>query len=357
MRLFIGTYTTRKSAIPGTSGNGVMTCLFNSGGGYFSHLQMCADVVDPSWLQLADDQQHLFVASERLEQAGEVFGFSVDAGGGLTLVSSQSSQGLATCHLTTTDTHLYATSYLDGRLSAYTRDGGCLKAAQSVIQYSGNGPNLERQKSAHAHQAVVSPNGRWLYVCDLGSDCIRLHSLRNGVPTHIQDIEVGLGFGPRHMVFHPSKPLAWCVCELTPVVLSFGWNEDTGRLHLLQTFKLLDCLEFEGFGAAAAIHLHPSARLLGISDRAADSICLCTVGETGALASLQRIRSEGRVPRDFAFTPDGRWLIIAYQDSNSLTSHSIAEDLTVSTVPTDRVIVNSPVCISIFNELPLSHPS
>jgi 6-phosphogluconolactonase len=347
MRLFIGTYTDGAPFFSGACGEGIMTCLFDFQNGSFSRPKQCADLLNPSWLRLVDDRRYLFAVSERFEQPGAVYGFEVDADGGLAQVSSQSSQGLATCHLAMSETHLYAASYLDGKLSVHARKGAKIQVAQNVIEFYGAGPNLERQEGAHAHQAVVSPNGRWLYVCDLGSDCIRSHALHEGVPVHTQDIDVEPGVGPRHLVFHPTKPLVWCVCELIPKILTFAWDAKTGSLELLHNFNMADFSEFEGTGAAAAIHLHPSGQLLGISDRAAHSICLCAVAESGELTFQHRIQNEEQTPRDFVFTPDGHWLIAAYQDTHCLLSFAISENLRVSLAPANRLEVNSPVCIVI----------
>ena len=347
MIIFIGTYTDGGDFFPTVCGDGIMNCRMDEESGIFSRLHCCADVVNPSWVHLADGGKRLFAVSETFDQPGNVHGFDVEPEGRLKHVSSQSSHGLATCHLSSTDKHLYVASYLDGRLSVCPRQGARIRESIDLIEYSGSGPVADRQEAAHAHQAVVSPDGRWLYVCDLGSDCIRQHELRGGVPVYTRDIEVAPGAGPRHLAFHPDKPQAWAVCELTPLILTFAWSKDTGELQLLQTFELANFPKMAGVGAAAAIHLHSSGNLLGVSDRASHSICLFTVAETGDLDFQQRIRNEDEIPRDFAFTPDRRWLIAAYQDSNRLASHAIDDALHVASVPADCLEVNSPVCVAI----------
>jgi 6-phosphogluconolactonase len=345
MKIYIGTYTDGGTCFAGACGDGIMSCQFDSQSGCFSQLNRSAAVENPSWLHLADDGKHLFAVSELFESSGEVHGFDVDGVGDLIHSSTQSSHGLATCHLTTTENHLYAASYLDGRLSSCARQGGQIEEALEVIQYAGTGPNGERQECAHAHQAVLSPDGRWLYVCDLGSDCIRLHTLRAGIPVHLGDIDLAPGSGPRHLVFHASRPLAWVVCELIPRIVTLVWDATSGELRPLHSIDLDIDPECKGIGATAAIRLHPSGRVLGISERATHSICLFSVGESGELTFQQRIQSQEQTPRDFAFTPDGRWLIAAYQDTHALVSFGISADLKVASAPASRLKVNSPVCL------------
>jgi len=347
MRVFLGTYTDGGAFFPSSSGGGIMTCRLDDADGRFSELHSAARVTNPSWIHLADGGKRLFAVSELFDRPGEVHGFDLAEEGSLAHCSTQSSHGLATCHLTSTGTHLFAASYLDGRLSVYPRENGRVGEATEVVQYTGSGPNPDRQEAAHAHHAAVSLGGRWLYVCDLGADCIHQHELHDGALSSVRDIKVAPGAGPRHLVFHPSKPLAWAVCELTPLVLAFSWDAISGGLRLLQTLDMAGCPGLEDVGASAAIRLHPSGKLLGVSDRTTHSISLFHVADSGELTFRQRIRTTDESPRDFAFTPDGRWLLAAYQETHGLASHAIAADLQVSPIPADRLKVDSPVCIAI----------
>ena len=347
MRVFIGTYTNGGAFIPEACGEGLMSCVFDERSGSFAELRCAAKIVNPSWIHLDPGGRQLFAVSERFDQPGQVYGFDLTPNGDLTPVSTQSSCGLATCHLTVTEDQLFAASYLDGCLSAYSRQGAQISEALAVIPFSGSGPNVKRQEGSHAHQALVSPCGRWLYVCDLGSDCIRQHELHDETLVWVRDIQIPPGSGPRHLLFHPSKDLAWLVCELSPMILTFGWNRENGVLEQRSRLRFDDHPEFERAGAAAAIHLHPSGKLLGVSDRSAHSICLFSVGESGDLTFQQRIQTGEINPRDFAFSPDGRWLLVAYQDTHGIVSHTVHADLRVDPCPTDRFEVGTPVCIAV----------
>jgi len=347
MYIFLGTYTEKNEYFPSSCGKGVMGCQFDSDKGQFSSLRSLAQVPNPSWLHLANNDNQLFASSELLDQVGQIHSFDIAADHSLQHCSTQSSQGLATCHLTTSENYLYATSYIDGRLSVFPRNGIELSQASKIISYIGQGPNTTRQESAHAHQAVLAPNARWLYVCDLGSDAIHCHDCRHEPnswePSRI--IKTPAGSGPRHLVFHPTLPTLWVVCELIPMILTYQWSAESGDLMLIHRMALSDIPTLKSVAHTAAIHLHPTGKQLGISERATHSVCVFSLSYSGELTFQQQVSSSYLTPRDFAFTPDGKWLLIAYQDSHRLTSHTIDTSLRVADMSTDELHVNSPVCI------------
>jgi len=351
LQLFVGTYTDGGAFVPTASGQGIMRCRFDTATGAFSELDCAAEVVNPSWIHLTDHGRRLFAVSECFDRFGQVVGFDVENDGRLKAAGSRCSHGLATCHLIATDTHIYAASYLDGRLSVHARKGARVSEAMDVIAYEGSGPDKGRQEAAHAHQAVLSPNGRWLYVCDLGSDCIWRHALDQGVVEAAKPIFQPAGSGPRHLIFHPEKPLAWVVCELTACILTFSWNPASGELGLRHTLRFEKPEGFGDCGAGAAIHLHPSRKLLAISERSAHSVLLFSLSDDGELTPKQRIQNRGKTPRDFAFTSDGRWLLVVYQDSHAIESHAIDRDLIAAPAASDHLELRSPVCITLQSKL------
>ncbi|SPW22843.1 6-phosphogluconolactonase [Cronobacter sakazakii] len=67
------------------------------------------------------------------------------------------------------------------------------------------------------HSANISPDNRTLWVPALKQDRICLFTLTDDghlEPQTPAEVTTVAGAGPRHMVFHPSKPFAYCVNEL-----------------------------------------------------------------------------------------------------------------------------------------------
>jgi len=84
-----------------------------------------------------------------------------------------------------------------------------------VTTIDGHGPNPNRQEHSHCHQVQFYQN--CLYVNDLGTDTINVYHYNdtNGeVRLNHDRINTRPGAGPRHLLFHPDKPLAFVCNEL-----------------------------------------------------------------------------------------------------------------------------------------------
>ena len=79
-----------------------------------------------------------------------------------------------------------------------------IEASQaSVTQFSGTGPNKERQECSHLHQVVEHPTYKEVLVPDLGADKTR-RLVRHADEKWSEKaaIEYKAGSGPRHIAFH-----------------------------------------------------------------------------------------------------------------------------------------------------------
>jgi 6-phosphogluconolactonase len=71
-----------------------------------------------------------------------------------------------------------------------------------------------RQDGPHAHCNVFHPSYRWVFVPDLGDNCIYQYGYEDGRLTPQVHVPLAPGDGPRHFVFHPKLPVAFSGCEL-----------------------------------------------------------------------------------------------------------------------------------------------
>jgi 6-phosphogluconolactonase len=60
---------------------------------------------------------------------------------------------------------------------------------------------------------------------------------------------------------------------------------------------------------------------------------------------LENISVGGKGPRDFALSPDGRWIVVANQDSNSLTCFAVSAETGRLTRLPGEADVSMPVCV------------
>jgi 6-phosphogluconolactonase len=310
--LLIGSYTQPEPHVPKGCGEGIVTCALDPVTGRLERRSVFRDILNPSYLAHDPATRRVFAVSENIGGAGEVHQFDLGPDGRLTPVARQSSHGAATCHVCVLpEDRVCAASYVGGCLAVYPLQGGLLAPASRVFRYEGRGANPHRQEASHAHQAVVAPGARWLCVCDLGADCVWRHELAAA------DAPVACpmppGHGPRHLVFHPTQPRAYVVGELTGAVAVCDWDAASGALTVAATTRVLD-----EDASAAAIRVHPSHRALWISARKTPALVAFRLDDRGTPTEVATVPLGTGEPRDFAISPEGRWLISANQGANDL---------------------------------------
>ncbi len=126
------------------------------------------------------------------------------------------------------------------------------------------------------------------------------------------------GAGPRHIVFSADGRFAYVINELASTVSAWDLRKPR-QPERGQTISLLP-EDFRGENTAAAIKFSPDGRYLCCSNRGYDSLALFTVEPTtGRLSSTPIISPlPGRGPRDFAFVPGGRLVLVACQYTDNL---------------------------------------
>jgi len=69
------------------------------------------------------------------------------------------------------------------------------------------------------------------------------------------------------------------------------------------------------------------------------------IAADGKLTLIQNAPAEVKIPRGFAISPDGGWLVAAGQDSNSIASHKIDPTTGKLTPAAKANGVGAPVCV------------
>jgi 6-phosphogluconolactonase len=151
------------------------------------------------------------------------------------------------------------------------------------------------------------------------------------------------GAGPRHLAFHPDTEHLFLLNELdnTLVVLKRD-GDDFVQKHVAST--LPD--GFDQHSQGSEIRVSASGRYVYTSNRGdLDSIAIFEFDAASSTVSLKHIEpSLGSEPRDFVFSPDGRYLIVANQDSDNIVTFEIDETgPTLAHVST--VTIPTPVCL------------
>jgi 6-phosphogluconolactonase len=304
-------------------------------------------------------EKYLFAVSEngkfKGDEGGGVSSFAIGEDGGLTLINQVNSGGGAPCHISTDPEGkcLLVANYMGGSTSSYqiTVDGKIVSpAAEGFIQHEGQGAQLPRQASPHAHSVNVDPSGKRAYVADLGLDKVLIYKLDAAAGTIAPNdppfLKLPDATGPRHFSFHPSGKWAYTNLEMSLQVAALSHDPETGALNVLEIEPTVP----EGTGrkgnSTAECLVHPTGKWVYVSNRGHNTIAAFAIDQkTGKLDFIERESTQGKTPRNFGIDPSGRFLIAGNQHSDTVTVLKINQD-TGSLDPIGHQIkVPAAVCI------------
>jgi len=321
--LLVGTQTAETS-------KGIYAYTFDAATGDLKQIGLAAEADNPTFLALSPRRDLVFVANE-LDQhdgkaSGAVSSYTLDRKNArLIKINEVASLGGATCHVAVDHTgrSVFAANYSGGSAASFSvSDDGHLSPAVSFEQYTGHGPDPDRQQAPHAHRVTVSPDNRFLLVNDLGLDEIHIYRLDADTakltPNDPPAWKSAPGAGPRALLFHPSGRWAYCVTEMASTVDVLHWDRKRGTLETMQMLSLKP-EGYQGVTGGCDIVFDRHAHFAYVADRFDDIIVTFAVSPSdGKLTLLQRTSCGGKIPRHLALDPSGRWLLVANQVSDNI---------------------------------------
>jgi len=352
LTLFIGA----SSNTPG-SARGIHCVRLDPATGALHEPSLAVASPNPGFLALHPNGRLLYASGEagRISEkvaAGAVNAYTIDARAGrLALLGQQPTGGLSVTHLAVdaTGRALLTASYHGGQVAAFPLDReGRPGACSASIQHNGPlGPNRARQDKPHPHCVTLSPDNRFVQVCDLGLDLIVAYGLELADATLSA---AGLcpaapGSGPRHSKFSPDGQYLYVISELGSTIVVHRHDPATGMLRPQQTASTLPG-GFSGENICAEIQLHPNGRFVYGANRGHDSLAVFARDlDEGSLDLVEIVPCGGQHPRHFALSPDGSWLVCANRDTNSLTVFKVDADTGQLTPTPHRAEVPTPTCV------------
>ncbi len=343
LSFYIGTYTKPEMS------KGIYRASLNTDTGAIALRGLVAEAKNPTFLALHPNGKFLYSAIEM--GGGAVGAFAIEKDGSLRQMDEESTKGKGNCHVwvDASGKNLLSTSYSGGSITSVPiNSDGSLSAATAFIEHKGSGPNLARQKEPHAH--AIYTNGAFAYVCDLGTDDVFIYRFDaekgtlalNDPPS----AKVPAGGGPRHLAFAPAGGFAYVCNEMGNSVTAFIHNAARGTLIPLQTMPTLPADYAEAArNSTAEIFCHPNGKFLYVSNRGHDSIATFAIGGDGKLTAVDFAPAHVKVPRGFALSPDGQWLVVGGQDSHNLASHKVDVVTGKLTFVSETGGVGSPVSV------------
>jgi len=333
--LVVGSYTHNNSA-----SKGIYIYDFDPQTGNLKAVNMAA-AVNPSYQVVSKDQRFIYSVNETSD--GSISAFSADPqSGALILLNTVKSMGAAPCYLEIDQSGqwLFASNYSGGSFSIYRiLKDGTLGTLSQLVTHTGSGPDTARQQRPHVHSTTISPDNKFLFVCDLGTDQIVSYPF-NAQTGKVDTANPGFihtapGAGPRHMVISKNKKFVYNIDEMFGTVNAYALHKG-GRLRHLQTEDELKAEK--GKAAGADIHLSPDNKFLYTSQRSNSTIEVYkTNRKTGKIRFVGSVSTNGNFPRNFTLDPSGRWLLAANQKSDNITIFKINPD-TGMPEPTGREV-------------------
>jgi 6-phosphogluconolactonase len=305
---------------------GILAYDWNPATGDLALAGVAARLASVSWITYSRDNKFLFAAAEGKNFKGKTSGVAASfrvVNGELQPLSEQNSASVGTCHvaLDRTGRVLVSADYTGGSAASFLVTEGKLSPAVWTELYTGHGPNKDRQESAHAHFASFSPDNRFAYINDLGSDCIHIYKLNSetAMLTAAGSYTARPGAGPRTLHFHPNWRVAYSVNELDSTVDVLRWNMANGGLTLVNRIELLP-EGYHGPTRACDTVITRDGKFVYFANR--DNNFLYSFRaefESGKLTPIARSNCGGKTPRNFVLDPTENWMLVANQDSNLIS--------------------------------------
>jgi len=186
----------------------------------------------------------------------------------------------------------------------------------------------------------MTHDDQYLSVCDLGLDKVFMYqySADIGLTTNAKVINCPPGSGPRHLVFSEKRKTMYVLSELANTVLAYKDIDNSNQP--VQEISTLPA-DFMSESTSAAIRLSPDARTLATSNRGYDSIAVFKIKDDGTLEEAGHIKT-GATPRDFSFSPGGKWILSANQDDDTVTVHDTVNNGEIR----GKLSIPKPSCIA-----------
>lgn len=313
------------SSAPGIQ-TGILRCTLDMETGKLSGPSAAAAINSPTFLAVSPDGRFLYAAIE--QEGGEVAAFRILPDNSLVPLNRQLSGGKGTCHVWADRTHVFASNYHGGNVSCFpVLPDGSLGEATANVAFSGSGPHPVRQKKPYAHGAVLTPDGKFVYVCDLGTDQVWIfrfdRTTGRMVATDPPSGKVPPGGGPRHAALGTRGDFLYVNNEMGMSVSVFERDRETGLLKSIQTVSTLPGGGTPEGSTTSGLVIHPAGRWLYVSNRGHNSLAVFEIQADGKLRFVQNTPSTVDMPREFSIDPSGTWLVVGGQKDGAIASMKI----------------------------------
>lgn len=335
LNMVVGTYTQHKS-------KGLYSFSFYQRTGRATPLDTLR-LDNPSYLTFNKAGNKIYAVSENGGSTSAVCDIDFDrTTGRMTLRDKQSTHGAAPCYVACRGQLLLTANYTGGSMSVFPldNDGNVLPMTQQEKGHTGK-MLVPQQATPHIHCAQFSPDGRRILATDFSADQLLGFKVKGAtVEPEGAVATLSEASGCRHLIWSGDGRFVYVISEVSGAVSVFRYVE--GQMTRLQEIKS----DSVGAQGSADIHLSPDGRWLYASNRLkSDGISIFRVDRKSGLLTKVGYQLTGIHPRNFAITPNRKYLLCACRDSNVIQVFAINKRTGLLTDTHQDIAVDSPVCI------------
>jgi 6-phosphogluconolactonase (cycloisomerase 2 family) len=343
---YVGCFTTPQR---GARGDGIHAFRIAHATGQWTEIQHIGGLTNPSFLEIEPRTRRLYAVHGDESYATA---FALDAKSGQATILGRAATGGGNGVRQAIDPagrFLIVANYAGGNIGALPIEpDGSLTDVRQILPLEGTpGPHPKEQTSAHPHDVLFAPGGRFVLVPDKGLDRIFVFHFdpKSGWMAPGWSIPAAAGAGPRHAAFSPSGRTLWVLNELDSTVATYPWE---GRGPATQVLSTRPPGAANTSSAAAEIAVAADGRFVYCSNRGDDSIAMFAAEKDGTLRPLGWHPSGGLGPRFIALDPLGHRLYAANEQSHSVIGFPVDPATGLLGAPIQSVPVLSPCTIAFF---------
>ena len=337
----VGTWTN-------TDSKGIYKMLLNTSTGALENKGLVATQTSPSYLYISPDKKRIYSVNEKEDGSISTYKWN-DNQTQLIQLNESSSKGNSPCYIEVNNHKnlLAAANYASGDLVVYRLDrNGVPTGEPQYKKHSGSGPYKPNQDSPHAHCSKFSKDGKYLYTVDLGTDEVNVYAINDKGELGEEQVALALdkGDGSRHLIFHPTKNIAYISNEISSSVVVATIDPNTGLMERIDKKSTLP-EDFMEDSYVADLHLSSNGKFLYVSNRGHNSIAIFAVADNGSLTMLNTVSTEGNWPRNFQFSPDEAFMLVANQESNDIAVFNVNQETGMLSFTGHKATIATPVFI------------
>lgn len=341
--LIVGTYTNACQS------KGIYVYDFNTTTLDYKLKSSTDGVVNPSYLTVSEDKRFVYAVNEDGKNS-KVSAFKyAPATGKLEALNKVDAGGADPCYIINDAKNVIVANYSGGSIAVFEKKAdGSLSDAKQVIKHTGSSVNKQRQESAHVHMVYFSPDKKYVFANDLGTDKVYMYAYNPAGGANTlklkETIDVKPGSGPRHLVFNPNCVFMYLLHELDGTLTTFNYENE--KLTKVDETSIAPPANYNSKNGAADIHFSKDGKFLYATNRGdANSISVFRVHANGRINLVQQISTQGSGPRNFTLDPNDNYVLVAHQNTNNITIFKRDKATGMLTYTNKKIEVCSPVCL------------